>query len=154
MLEFLRGTASDRKVRLFTVACCRRIWQLFGEKRSRKAVIVAERYADGLVDDRELRAACNAANAALGKSWKPPRELEYTPMRDEETTDPAALAAVYTASVEPFSIRSRLSGFFLLDLVVAARLAEDARMPAHGHAVTGSTDIGQHDSLLGERVGM
>lgn len=32
--------------------------------------------------------------------------------------------------------------------------AEVARMSAHGRAVTGSTDIGQHDGLLGERVGV
>jgi hypothetical protein len=59
MLEFLRGRASDRKFRLFQVACCRRAWHLLPNNLCREAVLVAERYADGQARDRERRAIRN-----------------------------------------------------------------------------------------------
>jgi hypothetical protein len=61
MLEFLWGKASDRKLRLFACACCRRVWHLISNERSRTVVEVAERYADGLANPDALVAARNAA---------------------------------------------------------------------------------------------
>src|SRR5205085_1365205 len=57
ILDFLRGRASERKLRLFALACCRRIWgQLVGGK-SREALELAESYVEGLVSDKRMTAA-------------------------------------------------------------------------------------------------
>ena len=57
MLEFLSGKASERKLRLFACACARRVWRLLDDERSRQAITVAERYADGLAADAERAGA-------------------------------------------------------------------------------------------------
>jgi hypothetical protein len=59
MLDFLRasGRASERKFRLFACACCRRIWESLGEEVDRRAVEVAEQYADGFTGQKELQQA-------------------------------------------------------------------------------------------------
>jgi hypothetical protein len=59
MLTFLResGRLTDRKARLFGVACCRRVGILLIDERGRRAVVTAESYADGLATGEELNAA-------------------------------------------------------------------------------------------------
>jgi len=50
MLTFLRGNVSQRKLRLFACACCRRAWH----DKVHPAVLTAERFADGLVGRQDL----------------------------------------------------------------------------------------------------
>src|SRR5262249_31437409 len=64
MLHFLQGKANARKLRLFGVACCRRIWNLLPEPWSRRAVRVAERFADGRADVEQLKEAGKKAGWA------------------------------------------------------------------------------------------
>jgi hypothetical protein len=56
MLDFCRHRVSARKLRLYLCGCCRQRWELLDEAR-RRAVEVAERYADGQASaDERLRA--------------------------------------------------------------------------------------------------
>jgi hypothetical protein len=67
MLEYLRGKASNRKNRLFACACG---WQLLQsltqtDVRSRQALEVGERFADGLSTEPQYLAACAEAQEAV-----------------------------------------------------------------------------------------
>src|SRR3954447_22014578 len=70
MLEYLRGRAGDRKLRLFACACCRRVWHLLRDERSRALVELAESYAEGAVSLEELEAAGRDAFDAPSVPWQ------------------------------------------------------------------------------------
>jgi hypothetical protein len=57
MLAFLigSGNTSERKLRLFAVACCRRIWPLIRNPKHKIVIEAAERYADGDLSFRALQ---------------------------------------------------------------------------------------------------
>ncbi len=62
--RLLEGKIIPRKLALFACACCREIWQVVTDVRSRTAVEVAEQNIDDLVDDEQLGTATQAAHAA------------------------------------------------------------------------------------------
>jgi hypothetical protein len=89
MLDFLNGTVAERKLRLFATACCRRIWDLLIDKRSRIAVQKLEEYADDLANVRLRRDAYNTANPA------------YIDLHSVEFNANASAACVVVAAAYP-----------------------------------------------------
>jgi hypothetical protein len=57
MLELYLSRGSDRQLRLFACACCRRAGGLLDEPTARAAVELAERFADGEASLQELQEA-------------------------------------------------------------------------------------------------
>jgi hypothetical protein len=75
MLAFLQdsGRASERKLWLFACACCRRIWHLLTDERSRCLVEKVEQYADGLASTYDVSNACDIhENAYPAYDFKAP----------------------------------------------------------------------------------
>jgi hypothetical protein len=68
MLRLVGKKANGRKLRLFACACARRVWRRITQKLSRRAVEVAEQFADGLATAEELGAARTALSGYLSRS--------------------------------------------------------------------------------------
>jgi hypothetical protein len=64
LFAHVRGTATHRKERLLAVIICRRGLAFVPDDRCHKALVIAERYADGLVNEQERVAARQAARSA------------------------------------------------------------------------------------------
>jgi hypothetical protein len=63
MVRFLGEEATGRKLRLYLCACCRQLWPLLTDYRSRKAVEVGEEIADRDFDVLDLMHIRDAATA-------------------------------------------------------------------------------------------
>jgi hypothetical protein len=97
MLEFREsGNTNDRKQRLFACACCRRVWHLLSDERSRKDVEAAERFADGDASAETL-AALYAAGAAYRETA--PRSLQFATREEAAAFQATSCAAAVAGDV-------------------------------------------------------
>ena len=71
MLALLERKSSNRKLRLFAVACCRRLTSHFKDHRSLEMVEASEQFADEMLDRAQLELAFNAAaEAQVAVHWE------------------------------------------------------------------------------------
>jgi hypothetical protein len=74
MLSVLGRKVSQRKLRLLAVACCRHLFgNVMADPRTRDAIEVSERYADGLATNKELGVARRAVAGVREESWRAKR---------------------------------------------------------------------------------
>jgi hypothetical protein len=114
MLDFLNwrappawGEVSDRKLRLFAVACCRRVWHLAPHHDSRGAVEAAERFADGGDTAADLRDV-----------YLPAAQVFYG-LREGRQADREAARAACSAAAKSGWTAANLSGEWSLAAEVA-----------------------------------
>jgi hypothetical protein len=133
MLAFLQktGKASERKLRLFSCACCRRVWDLLPPEESRQAVLVAERFADGLASADELTSARSQADRPARNAAARPIHLGHGAAGEAAAQAAAALVGqnAYGRVYEAYGKRSRKDApqQVARDLGLSAVAAEDPR---------------------------
>jgi hypothetical protein len=102
--------------RLFAVWCARQVEHLMTDQRSRDAIVVAERYANGEASDKELAAARAAARAAEAAAW--------------HAAEAAAWAARAAARAAAWDARDAAEAAARVAAWAAAEAAEDAARDA------------------------
>jgi hypothetical protein len=98
MLSSLIGQASDRKLRLYGVACARRVRTLLTDPRSHEAIEAAERAADGQASQSGLGFAHQAADEAADCSHGGPALVAYD-VTDANASYSAAVTSKRAAGV-------------------------------------------------------
>jgi hypothetical protein len=103
MLTFLRGKVSERKLRLFALACCERIDSLITDPRSRAALTFMESHLESGLARRKGRPAAVAAAEEAQKEADSRRHRRANPdNRAAEAAYCAASAALATLKSDPW----------------------------------------------------
>jgi hypothetical protein len=109
MLEFLKGKASDRKLRLFACGCCRRMWSLLDDDRKRMLVNDGKMAAEMAKKDahRDRMAVELAEKCADGQAEYAELQALYPSADDKEDADchGAGSDAAWTAKASAYHAR-------------------------------------------------
>jgi hypothetical protein len=102
MTQVTRTKRGKRKLRLFACGCCRLVWERLRDPRLRKAVKVAEQYADGEADKEDLEAV-RILVASLQADGNFPRDFDVLDRSAialvADTTHPMAYNAAFCMTV-------------------------------------------------------
>jgi hypothetical protein len=99
MLYYLQRSVSARKYRLFAVACCRRVWHLIADERSRRLVETVERHIEKQASEDEWKEASAGAHQAwLGSSAKFAPSLYGLPHEPLTPEQAAAIHALHSTT--------------------------------------------------------
>jgi hypothetical protein len=154
MLEYLQGKATDRKLRLFVVACCRSLFPLIQDKYCRKAVRTAERFADGEVSPEKLRFAWASAR----RSARTNRRLHRN---DPETSSDIALWAVAAAVEERIAnpiwlggalTSSKKQGLIDSTMIDEARILRDIFHYPYGIISFSASSLSHDTVILAQKI--
>lgn len=146
LLAVVWGRADERSRRLFIVACCRRIDDLLVDERSRRAVEVASRRAEGRATEREMAAASAGADAVVAEC-----RAEYASLAEEIEILAAASARCVEAAKTSEEAAMEL---YLREYRPSVRLATWERRLAVARAAAASLawDLGEAAHDAGRRM--
>lgn len=94
---------SARKLRLWSAACGRRLWRLMTDPRSRRPIEVAEKFADGQVDEEALARAAQAAwdaHMALGDAAYFAAKAAYYAVNNAQSPDAEDVSAALVSATQ------------------------------------------------------
>jgi hypothetical protein len=115
MLSHVQQATSPRKLWLFAIACCRRVWHLLHAAGDRALVEATERFAEGLLTQTDWLEA-----VVLAAPTRTPRgEAGRSPV------DRAAFAAAHLLVLQPYRAADCVS----FHAVAAMQLAEGPKAP-------------------------